>query len=189
MPQVEIKNVSKIYQGLKGDKITALNRINLKIKDREYNTLLGPSGCGKTSLLKIISGLIKPTSGKVFFDKKDVTNKLPQDRDTGFVFQHFATFPHLDVWHNVSYGPVIQGRTAEEISEIVTKNLELVGLAQRANAMPDELSGGMRQRLGLARALASQSKLLLLDEPLSALDAKIGTHIRYELRRIVKNIN
>ncbi|MFC1598570.1 ABC transporter ATP-binding protein [Patescibacteria group bacterium] len=186
MPKVEIKNLTKIYQGLKGDKITALKQVNLIIKNKKYNTLLGPSGCGKTSLLKIICGLLKPTKGKILFDKKDVTGLSPQARDVGFVFQHFATFPHLDVWHNVSYGPVVHGWSQKKIKEAVERNLKLVGLLHRANAMPDELSGGMRQRLGLARALASQSKLLLLDEPLSALDMKIGTYLRYELKRIVK---
>lgn len=186
MPKINIINLTNIYQGLKGDKIIALDKVNLVIQDKMYNTLLGPSGCGKTTLLRCIAGLLKPTSGVIKFDNKEVTALTTQERDIGFVFQDFATFPHLDVWHNVSYGPVVKGWPEKKIIETTEKNLKLVGLADRGNAMPYELSGGMRQRLGLARALATQSKLLLLDEPLSALDAKIGTYLRYELRRIVK---
>lgn len=185
MPKINIANLSNIYQGQKGDKIIALDKVNLTIKDKMYNTLLGPSGCGKTTLLRCIAGLLKPTSGQIKFDNKDVTDLMTEDRDIGFVFQDFAAFPHLDVWHNVSYGPVVKGWPEKKIIKTTEENLKLVGLAERAKAMPNELSGGMRQRLGLARALATQSKLLLLDEPLSALDAKIGTYLRYELRRIV----
>lgn len=186
MPEVKIINLTKKFKSLKGGEITALDRINLIIKNKKYNTLLGPSGCGKTTLLRIITGLIKPTKGKILFDKKEVTEFLPQDRNIGFVFQHFAVFPHLDVWHNVSYGPVVKGWPDEKIKKATKKNLELVGLFKRANALPSELSGGMLQRLGLARALATRAELLLLDEPLSALDAKIGAYLRYELRKIVK---
>lgn len=186
MPEVEIKNLTKKYKSQKGEKITALNDVNLKIEDKHYNTLLGPSGCGKTTLLRIVAGLIKPTRGKIFFDNKDVTDILPEERNIGFVFQDFAVFPHLDVWHNVSYGPTVKGWPKEKIKKTTLENLKLVGLANRPKALPKELSGGMQQRLGLARALATQSKLLLLDEPLSALDAKIGAYLRYELRKIVK---
>ncbi len=185
MPKINIVNLTNIYKGKKGDKIIALDKVNLLIADKMYNTLLGPSGCGKTTLLRCIAGLIKPTSGLIKFDNKDVTALTTQERDIGFVFQDFAAFPHLDVWHNVSYGPVVKGWSQHKIIEETEKNLKLVGLSERANALPNELSGGMRQRLGLARALATRSKLLLLDEPLSALDAKIGTYLRYELRRIV----
>lgn len=187
MPQVEIVNLSKEFISAKGKEIiVALEGVNLVIEDKKYNTLLGPSGCGKTTLLRIIAGLTEPTSGKIFFDKKDMTNVPVQDRNIGFVFQNFAIFPHLDVWHNVSYGPVVKGWPDEEIKRITKKNLNMVGLLKRANALPGELSGGMQQRLGLARALAAKSDLLLLDEPLSALDTKIGTSLRYKLEEIVK---
>lgn len=187
MPQVKIKNLSKIFNSAKGGKVTALNKINLEIPNNKLNILLGPSGCGKTTLLRSIAGLVKPSKGKIYFDGKNVSNQTVQDRDIGFVFQHFAVFPHLDIWHNVSYGPVVRDWDKERIERITKEALDLVGLLKRADAFPHELSGGMRQRVGLARALASRSKLLLLDEPLSALDAKIGAFLRYELRKIVKN--
>jgi ABC-type Fe3+/spermidine/putrescine transport system ATPase subunit len=150
MPEVKIINLTKKFKSLKGGEITALDRINLVIKNKKYNTLLGPSGCGKTTLLRIITGLIKPTKGKILFDKEEVTEFSPQDRNIGFVFQHFAVFPHLDVWHNASYGPVVKGWPDKKIKKAAKKNLELVGLLKRAKALPSELSGGMLQRLGLA---------------------------------------
>ncbi len=189
MPHVKIKNLSKVFKSAKGEKITALNKINLEIPNNKFNILLGPSGCGKTTLLRSIAGLIELTKGEIYFDGKDVSNKTVQDRDIGFVFQHFAVFPHMDVWGNVSYGPVVRGWDEKEIKEITKKSLDLVGLLHRSDALPGELSGGMRQRLGLARAIATRSKLLLLDEPLSALDAKISAFLRFELRKIVKSNN
>jgi len=186
MPEIKIVNLTKKYRSIKGNEIiTALDGVNLTIENKKYNTLLGPSGCGKTTLLRIIGGLIEPTSGRVFFDGKDMTDVSTQDRNVGFVFQNFAIFPHLDVWHNVCYGPAVKGWPDEEIKEITEKNLKIVGLLERANALPSELSGGMQQRLGLARALATKADLLLLDEPLSALDTKIGTNLRYKLKEIV----
>jgi ABC-type Fe3+/spermidine/putrescine transport system ATPase subunit len=187
MPEVKIVNLTKKFKSLKGDGIiTALDRVNLTIENKKYNTLLGPSGCGKTTLLKSIAGLLEPTSGEIFFDGKEMTDVPTQDRNVGFVFQNFAIFPHLDVWHNVSYGPLVKGWSEEEIRKTTEGNLKMVGLWERANAVPSELSGGMQQRLGLARALATRSELLLLDEPLSALDTKTGTSLRYKLKQIVK---
>jgi len=185
MPEIEIKRLKKIYKTPDGD-VAALNDISLLIKKGDYNTILGPSGCGKTTLLRAIAGLVQPTSGEIRFDGREVAGLPVQDRHVGFVFQHFAVFPHLDVWHNVAYGPTIQGWKKEDIEHSVRSNLKRVGLQDRPNAMPSELSGGMRQRLGLARALSTNSELLLLDEPLSALDAKIGEFLRYELQRIVR---
>lgn len=187
MPEIKIINLTEKFKSLKGDvEILALDQVNLTIENKKYNTLLGPSGCGKTTLLRIIAGLIEPTEGQVLFDGKDMANIPTQDRNIGFVFQDFAIFPHLDVWHNVSYGPVVKGWPDKEIEETTKSNLKMVGLLNRTNALPIELSGGMQQRLGLARALATKSELLLLDEPLSALDTKIGTALRYKLREIVK---
>lgn len=188
MPEIEIRRLKKIYKSADKE-VAALNNVNLHIKSGEYNTLLGPSGCGKTTLLRAIAGLLAPTSGEILFDGENVEHLPVQDRHIGFVFQHFAIFPHLDVWHNVAYGPTIQGWTEKEIEKSVKSNLKRVGLSDRPGAMPGELSGGMRQRLGLARALSTNSKILLLDEPLSALDAKIGEFLRYELCRIVKKHN
>jgi spermidine/putrescine transport system ATP-binding protein len=185
MPNIEIKNLTKKY--ISGNKeVVALDNINLQIENGKYHTLLGPSGCGKTTLLRTIAGLLEATSGKVLFNGRNVSELPTQNRNIGFVFQQFAIFPHLDVWHNTAYGPIIKGWGKAEVAEAVEKNLKLVGLYGRGDAMPAELSGGMKQRLGLARALATKSNLLLLDEPLSALDAKIGEFLRYELREIVK---
>lgn len=185
MPTIEIKNLHKRY--ISGaQEVTALKDINLHIENQKYHTLLGPSGCGKTTLLRTIAGLLPATSGEILFDNKSVSKLPTQERDIGFVFQQFAIFPHLDVWHNTAFGPIIQGWTEDEISSAVEKNLKLVGLYGRQDAMPNDLSGGMKQRLGLARALATKSRLLLLDEPLSALDAKIGEFLRYEIKKIAQ---
>ena len=185
MPEIEINNLGKCF--VSTDKnVVALDSINLKIKQGEYNALLGPSGCGKTTLLRCIAGLENPTRGDILFDGRSALGLSVQDRHVGFVFQHIAVFPHMNVWQNVAYGPTVQGWSKDDIEKSVESNLKRVGLSDRPHAMPDELSGGMRQRLGLARALSTNSKLLLLDEPLSALDAKIGEFLRYELRRIAK---
>lgn len=188
MTNIVIKNVSKKYKSGSME-VAALDNINLEIQDKKYHALLGPSGCGKTTLLRTIAGLIEPTSGEISFNGKSVSHLPTQDRDIGFVFQQFATFPHLDVWHNTAYGPLIKGWSEKEVTQAVETNLKLVGLWGRSDTMPDELSGGMKQRLVLARALATRSKLLLLDEPLSALDAKIGEFLRYELKQIAKQNN
>ncbi len=187
MPEVEIIGLTKKFKSAKGEEVLALDNLNLSIPNKKYSTLLGPSGCGKTTLLRIITGLISPTGGRILFDGEDVSRRLPQERDIGFVFQHFSIFPHMDVWHNTAYGPLVRGWKKDDIARAVESNLKLVGLDDRPRALPHELSGGMRQRLGLARALAARARLLLLDEPLSALDAKIGAYLRYELRKIVKN--
>jgi len=185
MPEIEIKNLGKCFPSV-DKKVIALDDIDLHIKQGEYNALLGPSGCGKTTLLRCIAGLENPTEGDILFDGSSALNMSVQQRHVGFVFQHFAVFPHLDVWQNVAYGPTVQGWSKAAIEDSVRSNLKRVGLSDRPHAMPDELSGGMRQRLGLARALSTNSKILLLDEPLSALDAKIGEYLRYELKRIAK---
>jgi ABC-type Fe3+/spermidine/putrescine transport system ATPase subunit len=188
MPNIEIKNLNKKYISANKE-VIALDNVNLRIEDGKYHTLLGPSGCGKTTLLRTIAGLLEATSGDILFGGKSVSKLSPQNRDIGFVFQQFALFPHLDAWHNTAYGPLVKGWTDAEINDAVEKNLKLVGLYGRGDAMPSELSGGMKQRLGLARALATKSKLLLLDEPLSALDAKIAEFLRYELREIIEQNN
>ncbi|MCK5490755.1 MAG: ABC transporter ATP-binding protein [Candidatus Pacebacteria bacterium] len=190
MPNIELKKITKTFTSIneatKGEIITAVDNASLKIKKYSYNTLLGPSGCGKTTLLRMISGLENPTEGKVFFDKKDVTNMPTQERDIGFVFQNYSLFPHMDIWHNVSYGPIVRNKFTKETEKYIHSILKMVKLDERAKAYPNELSGGMKQRVAVARAIATKSPLMLLDEPLGALDVRIGTALRYDLMKLVK---
>ena len=185
MPDVKLKNVVKTFD--KG-RIIAVDHVNLHVRDREYLTLLGPSGCGKTTTLRIIAGLELPDEGEISIGDELVSDIPPEYRDIGYVFQEYALFPHMDVWNNVTYGPRVKGWKEEKSNRIGREMLELVRLFERTDAFPSELSGGMRQRVALARALSSGSKLLLLDEPLGALDAKIRTDLRYEIRKLVKDL-
>jgi ABC-type Fe3+/spermidine/putrescine transport system ATPase subunit len=185
MPEVELKNVVKTFD--KG-RIIAVDHVNLHVRDKEYLTLLGPSGCGKTTTLRMIAGLELPDEGEIFIGERLVSNLPPEYRDIGYVFQEYALFPHMDVWDNVTYGPHVKGWEEEKSERIGREMLELVRLFERTDAFPIELSGGMRQRIALARALSSGAKLLLLDEPLGALDAKIRTALRYEIRKLVKDL-
>ncbi|MEM2098760.1 MAG: ABC transporter ATP-binding protein, partial [Candidatus Bathyarchaeia archaeon] len=184
MPDVRVVNLTKKFNG-----ITALDKINLHIHDQEYFSLLGPSGCGKTTLLRLIAGLIEPTSGEIYIGEKRVDNIPPEDRDIGFVFQTFALFPHMSVWDNVLYGPRVKNYDLKEAETIGDEVLEMVKLHERLNAYPNELSGGMMQRIAVARALAAGAKILLLDEPLGQLDAKVRNEIRYEIRKMAKDLN
>ena len=185
MPEVKLENVVKTFD--KG-RITAVDHVNLQVHDKEYLTLLGPSGCGKTTTLRMIAGLELPDEGQISIGKRLVSKLPPEYRDIGYVFQEYALFPHMDVWNNVTYGPRVKGWEEETSDRIGREMLELVRLFERTDAFPSELSGGMRQRVALARALSSGSKLLLLDEPLGALDAKIRTDLRYEIRKLVKDL-
>jgi len=166
----------------------AVDDVSLQVYDREYFSLLGPSGCGKTTLLRIIAGLVEPDRGEVYIDSKLVNKLPPEDRGIGFVFQTYALFPHMDVWDNVTYGPHVKAWEETKSERIGREMLEMVRLYERQDALPHELSGGMMQRVALSRALAAGAKLLLLDEPLGALDAKIRFDLRYELRRLVKDL-
>ncbi|MCW4044876.1 MAG: ABC transporter ATP-binding protein [Candidatus Bathyarchaeota archaeon] len=184
MPDVRVINLTKKF-----GEITALDKINLHIHDQEYFSLLGPSGCGKTTLLRLIAGLIEPNSGEIYIGEKRVDNVPPEDRDIGFVFQTFALFPHMTVWENVLYGPRVKNFDLKEAETIGDEVLELVKLHERLEAFPNELSGGMMQRIAVARALAAGAKTLLLDEPLGQLDAKVRNEIRYEIRKMAKDLN
>jgi ABC-type Fe3+/spermidine/putrescine transport system ATPase subunit len=166
----------------------AVDNVSLEVYDREYFSLLGPSGCGKTTLLRMIAGLIKPTAGEVYIDQKLVSKLPPEDRGIGFVFQTYALFPHMDVWGNVTYGPRVKAWEKSKSESVGREMLEMVHLFERKDALPNELSGGMMQRVALSRALAAGGRLLLLDEPLGALDAKIRFELRYEVRRLVKDL-
>lgn len=167
--------------------ITALREIDLQISNGEYVTVLGSTGAGKTTLLHIISGILKPDSGKIYIEGKLVNDIPPEERYISYFPQNYALFPHMTVIENVAYGPNIRG--VDEAHNIALKVLELVGLEKRADSYPRELSGGMQQRIALARAMATGSKLLLLDEPLSALDAILRIELRYELRKMAEELN
>jgi len=177
-------NVSKTF----AKKIVAVDNVSLQVYDKEYFSLLGPSGCGKTTLLRIIAGLVEPDGGEVYIDSKLVNKLPPEDRGIGFVFQTYALFPHMDVWDNVTYGPRVKAWEEARGERIGREMLEMVRLYERQDAFPHELSGGMMQRVALSRALAAGARLLLLDEPLGALDAKIRFELRYDLRWLVKDL-
>jgi ABC-type Fe3+/spermidine/putrescine transport system ATPase subunit len=166
----------------------AVNKVSLQIFDKEYFSLLGPSGCGKTTLLRLIAGLIKPDEGEIYIGDRLVNDVPPEDRDIGFVFQTFALFPHMDSWDNVTYGPRVKGFDMKKAETIGHEVLEMVRLHERLDAFPRELSGGMMQRIAVARALAAGAKLLLLDEPLGQLDAKVRSELRYEMRKMTKDL-
>ena len=183
MTFLSIQNVSIAF-----GKTKALTNISIELERGEYLVVLGPSGAGKTSLLKCISGLYKPNAGKIKINSLDVTKLPPEERAVAYMPQNYALFNKMDVWENVSYGPKIQGKSKEEISDICNNILEMVHLEKRKTAFPDELSGGMKQRTSLARSLATNFPILLLDEPLRALDARLRIELRTELRQIVKKL-
>lgn len=184
MPEVRIVNVTKKF-----GELIAVNNISLTIHDKEYFALLGPSGCGKTTLLRLIAGLIQPDKGEIYIGDRLVNDVPPEDRDIGFVFQTFALFPHMNAWNNVTYGPRVKGFNMKKAETIGHEVLEMVKLHERIDAFPNELSGGMMQRIALARALAAGAKLLLLDEPLGQLDAKVRNELRYDIRRMTKDLD
>ncbi len=183
MPDVRIENVTKKF-----GKLVAVDDVSLHVHDKEYFALLGPSGCGKTTLLRLIAGLIQPDEGKIYIGDKLVNDVPPEDRDIGFVFQTFALFPHMDAWNNVIYGPRVKGFDMKKAGTIGHEVLEMVRLDKRLDAFPNELSGGMMQRIAVARALAAGARLLLLDEPLGQLDAKVRNDLRYEIRKMTKDL-
>jgi len=180
---VHVENVTKRF-----GRLVAVNDVSLHINDKEYFALLGPSGCGKTTLLRLIAGLIQPDKGEIYIGGKLVNDVPPEDRDIGFVFQTFALFPHMNAWNNVIYGPRVKGFDMKKAGTIGHEVLEMVRLHERLDAFPNELSGGMMQRIAVARALAAGAKLLLLDEPLGQLDAKVRNELRYEIRRMTKDL-
>jgi ABC-type Fe3+/spermidine/putrescine transport system ATPase subunit len=183
MPEVRLRGVSKRY-----GKVVAVDGVDLTIRDGEYITILGPSGCGKTTLVRMIAGIIEPTSGEVLIGGRDMSGVPIEEREIGYVFQNIALFPNLTVEGNVRYGPRAQGKEMVEQQRIAKEMVSLVHLLDKMGMFPSELCGGEQQKASLARALASGSKLLLLDEPLSALDARVRVDLRYELRRLAKEL-
>ena len=180
---IEIRNIQKRF----GD-FTALENVSLDIASGELLALLGPSGCGKTTLLRIIAGLATPDSGQILFHGQDATDRHVSERQVGFVFQHYALFRHMTVFDNVAFGLSVRPRASrpskEAIRDKVMKLLKLVQLDWLADAYPNQLSGGQRQRIALARSLAVEPRVLLLDEPFGALDAKVRKDLRRWLRQL-----
>src|SRR5688500_2692537 len=180
---VKLASISKRY----GD-VHAVRSLDLDIARGEFFTLLGPSGCGKTTTLRVIAGFEQPTSGRVLIEGGDVTALAPHQRPTNTVFQSYALFPHLSVRENVAYGLKRKKVSRGEIERRVGEELDRVGLAAEANRKPSQLSGGMQQRVALARAVVNLPKVLLLDEPLGALDLKLRKGLQIELKRIQREV-
>ncbi len=176
---LEIRNLSKNFGS-----VAALNNISLDIKTNEMFALLGPSGCGKTTLLRIIAGFEYPDSGQVFMNQSDLLSIPTRTRPVNLMFQSYALFPHMDVFSNISYGLTNTSLSKEEISNQTFEIIEKIGLQDHIKKKPNQLSGGQQQRVALARAIARKPKILLLDEPLSALDKKIRQEMQIELKRI-----
>ncbi len=180
---VEARNAVKAFG--QGDAVVrALDDVSVEIRQGEFFTLLGPSGCGKTTLLRLIAGFEMPTSGTILLEGADITYLPPNKRPVNTVFQSYALFPHLTVAENVGFGLQMQGRPQAEVKETAARMLALVKLEQMANRKTSQLSGGQQQRVALARALAPKPKVLLLDEPLSALDLKLRKEMQIELKRL-----
>ncbi len=184
MSFVRIDHVAKSF----GD-LQVLNHISLSISEGEFITLLGPSGCGKSTLLRAIAGLNEIDSGLIYVGDKEITHLPSKDREVGMVFQSYALFPNMNVYHNIAFGLKMDKMPKSEIRALVDEIIEVVDLKGKENMYPNQLSGGQQQRVALARALVKKPKILLLDEPLSALDAKIRRTLRNEIRLIQRKFN
>ena len=183
MSGVKLNNIVKSY-----GPTVAVNDVSLDIKEGEFLTLLGPSGCGKTTTLRLISGFIQPTSGAIHFGDKDVTGIAPQHRQIGMVFQDYALFPHLTVSENIGFGLIERRYEKAAIKKRVDELLALIKLEEAADRYPSEISGGQAQRVAVARAVAHPPSVLLMDEPLGALDLKLRETMQTELRRIQQEL-
>ena len=183
---IQIENLKKVYN----NGYEALKSINLEINDGELICLLGPSGCGKTTILNLLAGLLDPTDGDIKFDKESVIDKHPKDRNIGLVFQNYALYPHMTVLENVMFPLTVGNKKMpkKEAEEIARKYMKVTSIEELANKKPGEMSGGQQQRVAITRALVQNPKILLLDEPLSNLDARLRLKIREEIRRLVKEI-
>ena len=179
MSYLQLQNLHRDFGTVK-----ALNGIDISLGEGEFLSMLGPSGCGKTTALRLVAGFDRPDEGRIVVDGKDITGMPPNKRDMGMVFQAYSLFPNMTARQNVDFGLKIRGREKGDRSKRVDDLLELVGLGHAADRYPHQLSGGMQQRVALARALAIEPRVLLLDEPLSALDAKVRVQLREEIRRI-----
>lgn len=183
MAKLTIENLLKTF-----DDVPAVDNLNLLIEDGELVALLGPSGCGKTTTLRCIAGLEEPRSGHIFFDEQDVTFWPPERKDVGMVFQNYALFPHMTIFDNIAFGLQMRKVSRAEINERVEKALKMVRLHGYGDRYPLQLSGGQQQRVALSRALVIEPKLLLLDEPLANLDAKLREEMRFFVRSVQKEV-
>ena len=183
---IHIENLKKVYPNV----YEALKSINLEIEEGELICLLGPSGCGKTTILNLLAGLLDPSSGDIRFGNDSIIGKHPKDRNIGLVFQNYALYPHMSVLENVMF-PLVVGKNKipkSEAMEIAKKYMKITSIEELADKKPGEMSGGQQQRVAITRALVQNPKILLLDEPLSNLDARLRLKIREEIRRLVKEI-
>lgn len=184
MSYVEIKSIQKSFNNIK-----VLKDIDFSIEKGEFLTLLGPSGCGKSTLLRCIAGLNNFENGSIIIDNKDIGNVKPKDRQVGMVFQSYALFPNMTVYENIAFGLKIKNLPKKEIDKKVKEMIEIVELNGKEDNYITELSGGQQQRVALARSIVTEPKVLLLDEPLSALDAKIRKNLQVQIRKIQKKLN
>ncbi|MFC3205495.1 ABC transporter ATP-binding protein [Aquamicrobium soli] len=185
---IRIVGLNKAFAGPDGSPVAAVRDINLEIGTGRLVTLLGPSGCGKTTLLRMIAGFEEPTAGDIFFGARRMNDEPPNRRDTAMVFQSYAVFPHLDVFENVAFGLRLRKLGREELERRVEKVLEQTGLASYARRSPSQLSGGQQQRVALARCIVMEPRVLLFDEPLSNLDAKLREQMRVEIRELQQRV-
>ncbi len=183
MPSVRLVNVTKMYGVIK-----AVERADLQVEDKEYICIIGPSGCGKTTLIKCIAGINTLSEGEIYIGERLVNDVPIQERGIGYVFQEIALFPHMNVYDNASYGPRVKGWNLAKTRSLAEEMLNMMVLQERIKDYPSQLSGGAQQKTAIARALSSGSILLLLDEPLGSLDAKVRTVLRRELRRMAKDL-
>jgi len=186
---IRIENLSKVF--LDADKkhnTIAVNHVSLEVRPGELVTLLGPSGCGKTTILRMLAGFTMPTDGVIRFGNEDVTNVPPNKRNVGMMFQSYALFPHLSVFDNIAYGLRVKKLSPKEVTEKTENVMEMMRISEYRNRIPEQLSGGQQQRVALARAIVNEPKILLFDEPLSNLDAKMREYMREELRKIQQKL-
>ncbi len=182
-PILNLKNINKNYQGEE-----IIKNVNFSVNNGEFVAILGPSGCGKTTILRLIGGFEKPDSGSIFINNLEVNNISPSNRKVNTVFQSYALFPHMNVFDNIAFGLVIEGKSKDYIKNEVSQIAKKVGLEKFLLRTPDQLSGGQKQRVAIARAIIKKPHILLLDEPLSALDKKLRQKMQVELKKLQKNL-